>query len=72
MSRDTRFRKRPFLVDYTIHGTLHLSVRDGSIAASRAAEIIKTAMADLEAVSGYCEDEIDTPIDAEQRYLVKP
>lgn len=70
--KNTRFRKRPFLVDYKIHGTLHLSVRDCSIAVARATEIIKTAMTDLEAVSGYCEDEIDVPIDAEQRYGAKP
>ena len=71
-ANNARLRKRPFLVDYEIHGTLHLKVRDSSIAASRAEAIIKRAMADLEEISGYCEHDTCAPIDAEQRYGAPP
>lgn len=63
--------KKPFVVDYTIVGTLHLSCRNQSAAELRAASVIQRAMADLDDASVYCEPEISVPIDATERYLSK-
>ena len=61
-------RKRDFIVDYEIHGTLYLSVRHESNARLRADALLRSAISDLQDVSVYCEPEISSPIDTEKRY----
>lgn len=61
--------KRPFVIDYSISGTLHLSSPNRIAVALRAEKLIREAMADLVDMSVYCEEYIDAPIDAKERYL---
>jgi len=63
--------KREIVVDYEIHGTLCLSVRHIGNARLRAESLLASAIRDLQDVSVYCEPEIHSPIDAQERYWVK-
>jgi hypothetical protein len=62
-------KRKPFVVDYQIQGTLHLSSPNHIAVALRAEGLIHRAMEDLKDVSVYCEETIDVPIDATERYL---
>lgn len=65
-------RKKPFVVDYSVVGTLHLSSRNHLAVEARARAIIKRATEELREVSVYCEDEVERPIDVEERYGKRP
>jgi len=64
-------KKRAFVVDYEVTGTLHLSCFNSSQAELRAQQIINKAMADLDEISVYCEEFVAVPIDAHERYGMK-
>lgn len=59
---------KPFVVDYQISGTLLLHEQDSMLANTRAREIIARAMVELREVSDYCEEDVNSPIDALARY----
>lgn len=61
--------RKPFVIDYQISGTLHLSSPNHIAAALRAQAIIRRAMQDLKEISVYCEEDVNDPIDAQERYL---
>lgn len=61
-------KKKPFVIDYQVVGTLHLSCRNSPAAALRARALIKAAVRDLHDISVYCEDEVALPIDVAERY----
>ena len=60
--------KKPFVFDYQINGTLHLSSPNRIAVELRAEGLIRRAMADLKDISVYCEEEVDVPIDVQERY----
>lgn len=60
-------KKKPFIVDYQINGTLYLSGRNRNAIALRSRTMVEKACADLRDISIYCEDEVNEPIDVNQR-----
>lgn len=61
-------KKKPFVVDYEVVGSLHLSCRSSPAAAVRAVSRIQAALLELREISVYCEENINEPIDATERY----
>lgn len=60
-------KKRNFVVDYEIVGTMQLMGRSAEGIRERAEKLIKEAMRDLEDASTHCEAETWPPIDIAKR-----
>lgn len=62
-------RKKPFVVDYRIDGTLYIDAPNPGAAQARATAIVRDLVktADESGFSGYCEELVDPAIDVEGR-----
>jgi hypothetical protein len=60
-------RKRNFVVDYEIVGTMQLMARSAESARARAEKLLADGMRDLQDASTYCEAETWQPIDIAKR-----
>ena len=61
-------KKRNFIVDYEVTGTMQLMCRSAASAKQRGTKLLEKAVRDLRDASTYCEAEVThEPIDVEQR-----
>lgn len=61
-------KKKPFVVDYEVVGTLVINAPNANAAAWRGRAIVERSLRDLDDSSAYIDTDIAEPIDMQKRY----